>query len=112
AIGLEEEEKNALLLTGGYLPTEEEIEKIRSETNEILEKWPYPAAVIDFSWRAINQNKHHAKVMNISLEEEIIIYKQRLRILELLFNEKDYRNKSLNNEEMENKRLFLKAVLS
>src|SRR5258708_30374415 len=69
AIGLEEEEKNILLLTGGYLPTDEEIEKIKQETHNVLEEWLYPATLSDFSWRAITSNHHHTNIYNIGLEE-------------------------------------------
>lgn len=57
AIGLEEEEKNYLLLIGGYLPTWEEIQEIRKKTDPIINEWKYPANVYDFSWRLIHENK-------------------------------------------------------
>src|SRR3990172_10417662 len=43
ALDLEEEEKNFLLLTAGYLPTEEEIQNVKKETAAILNEWQYPA---------------------------------------------------------------------
>src|SRR6185369_6715626 len=72
-LGLEEEEKNTLLLIGGYIPTEEEIVKIKKETKEILDNWPYPATLSDFSWRSISQNKHNARVYSLTPKEEEMI---------------------------------------
>lgn len=86
AIGLEEEEKNTLLLTGGYLPTEEEIKRIREETRQILENWPYPATLSDFSWRAIAHNKHHSNIYGISADEVKMLERFTPRVLDIFFN--------------------------
>ncbi len=86
SLNLEEEEKNSLLLTGGYLPTNEEIEKIREETKQILEDWPYPGTVLDFSWRAISQNRHNAQIYQVNSEQEKMIHDSCPRVLDILCN--------------------------
>src|SRR3989344_5536505 len=45
---LERNKKGQLLLAGGYLPTEEEIKQIRMEVQPLLDKWKYPAYLLDF----------------------------------------------------------------
>lgn len=57
ALGLTEQEKGEFLLVGGYLPTEEEIKKAVDETKEKINNWPYPAVLIDFSWRCLMVNR-------------------------------------------------------
>jgi transcriptional regulator with XRE-family HTH domain len=86
AIGLEEEEKNSLLLTGSYLPTDEEIERIKLEIKPILDQWPYPAVMMDFSWRLLDQNDLFVKVSQMPPEFASTIYKSQLRVLDMLFN--------------------------
>src|SRR5206468_1159253 len=80
---------------GGYLPTEEEIKKIRIDTKPILDSWLYPASVLDFSWRAINQNKQNVVAFNISPEEEKRIYEKHPRVLDILFHLKVKQNSPL-----------------
>lgn len=85
AIGLKEEEKNTLLLTGNYLPTEEEILKVKEETAKILQEWPYPVVVIDFSWRVIDKNRHACELFGMPPASAKNIYKSQTRVLDVLF---------------------------
>src|SRR3990167_9002260 len=62
---LKDEEKNHILLSGGYLPTMEEIENVRKDLHNLLYNWPYPATVRDFSWRIIDSNPHIFNYYNI-----------------------------------------------
>src|SRR3989338_10119232 len=48
---LSQEERNRLLLTGGYLPTDEEVENLRARIKTMVDQWQYPASVMDFTWR-------------------------------------------------------------
>src|SRR3989344_6887474 len=54
---LSQEERNRLLLTGGYMPTDEEVEDIRNKVKKTLDEWKYPAVVLDFTWRIVSQNR-------------------------------------------------------
>jgi transcriptional regulator with XRE-family HTH domain len=109
AIGLEEQEKNTLLLTGGYLPTEEEIESIRKETKPLIERHPYPASVMDYSWRVISQNKHNIQLFKFGAEEEKRILEHKPRILDILFNLP--LQKPVVTNTYDNRYDFLKSVL-
>lgn len=111
AIGLDGEEKNRLLLTSGYLPTDDEVEKIRLQTDKFLKNWPYPALLIDFSWRLININKHFARVHNIKIDEHKPFYKSNIRVLDLLFDKKLGKNEILLKLDSEKIQEFLKLVI-
>ncbi len=111
AIGLKEEETNTLLLTGGYLPTEEEIEEIREETKQILEEWPYPSYIFDYSWRIIMANKQVISIYKVSPDVEKAMYKHHPRVLDMLFDSNFRQNKLLNGEGAENWKSFLKIAI-
>lgn len=57
ALDLTEQEKGEFLLAAGYLPTDLEIEKITREVESKVMSWPYPAVLIDFSWRCLMVNQ-------------------------------------------------------
>lgn len=86
-IGLNNEEKNTLLLIGGYLPTDEEIQYAQKITHATIHDWPYPAGMMDFSWRLITGNKHIANIFNIPGNVHLDMYKSNLRVLDLLFGQ-------------------------
>lgn len=110
AIGLKEEEKNTLLLTGGYLPTEEEILKVRESVKATLSEWPYPAGMIDFSWRLIDGNEHISTLFHLPKAALKNLPKANTRVLELIFNESLQKTKltDLNNPGMVQ---FMRSVL-
>lgn len=85
AIGLKEEEKNTLLLTGSYLPTEEEILKVKKETESILKEWPYPAVIIDFSWRVIDGNDKLYELFKLPSSVSKNIYRSQVRVFDVIF---------------------------
>ena len=58
ALDLDAQEKGDFLLTGGYLPTDEEIKKAIKETMEKIDGWAYPAYLMDFSFRCLYANVH------------------------------------------------------
>ncbi len=68
ALDLDDQEKGEFLLVGGYLPTDEEIEKVIKEVEERIDTWQYPAYLIDFSWRCFLMNKETAKVFGFPQE--------------------------------------------
>lgn len=95
---LKEEEKNHLLLVGSYLPTIQEIEKIREKTDQLIRDWPYPASVLDYSWRVIHSNEAVFDVYQINKENRKKIYDKLPRIPEITFDPEFVLNKSVVNE--------------
>lgn len=111
AIGLSEEEKNVLLFTGGYLPTEEEILKIKVKTHNKIHEWSYPSGVIDFSWRLIDGNKHMNELYDVPEGLSENLHKSNLRVLDILFKNEFPKNKNINQTYDENMLLFLKTTI-
>ncbi len=91
---LEEEEKNQLLLAGNYLPTDKEIADIKKEISPILQQWPYPAVLIDFSWRIIEESEKFKKIYFLEGKARSYEY-----ILENLFDQNFPQNKYLKGDE-------------
>lgn len=58
ALELNAQEKGDFLLTGGYLPTDEEIKEAIKDTREKIDEWLYPAYLMDFSFRCLYANAH------------------------------------------------------
>lgn len=110
AIGLKEEEKNTLLLTGGYLPNETEIIKVKEAVNKTLQEWPYPAGMIDFSWRLIDGNDHINDLFHLPPGIKKNIYKSEVRVLDLIFNDSLQKTK-LNDIENPKMVMFMRSVL-
>ena len=103
---LEEDEKNQLLLTGNYLPNDNEIAKVISEVMLFLRQWPYPAVVFDFSWRIIEENDIFKKVFYLE-EKRSCKY-----ILENLFDSNFPQNKYLKGEEREQWHKYLVKLIA
>lgn len=89
ALELNEQEKGEFLLIGGYLPTDAEIEKTIKEIGYKVDDWPYPAYIVDFSWRSIYTNK--LTILTLNLPKEYIGYwnKRHLDMLRFSFLSKD-----------------------
>lgn len=111
ALNLTEIERNTLLLTGNYLPTEEDISKIREFTNDMINNWPYPASVLDFSWRVINQNIKTEEAYQVPKEVVGEIKKYHPRVLELILQYINQLSNFLPKEEMNNWYGFYKELL-
>ena len=111
SIGLDEEEKNTLLLTGSYLPTEQEIEKITTETQSLLDQCPFPATIMDFSWRYINQNEYNAKAHNLNNNQIQMMKKYHPRVLDILFNQVSHELNPSQSNAAPKWRAFLKTVI-
>jgi len=111
-IGLEEEEKNTLLLTGGYLPTAKEIKRVVQETEPIRQGWPYPCTLYDFTWRIIKKNAQNIRVYQLS--EDLInkIDKNHLRILDQIFLLPIENYKILEDKNPKKFHAFLRTVVS
>lgn len=100
-LNLKEQEKNHLLLVGNYLPTLLEIEKIRLEVKPIIEKWPYPAVLLDFSWRILLINQMKIKFFSFSQKEAEELFIKKPRVIEILFHPNYIDNKTLSAKEIE-----------
>jgi len=57
ALGLTEQEKGEFLLAGGYLPTDQEISRVIKIIDKKIKSWPYPAYLMDFTWRMLSTNQ-------------------------------------------------------
>ena len=111
AMELKNEEKNDLLLAGGYLPTKGEIDIIRQETNDVITKWPYSAVVYDFSWRIIHHNKAVIQLYKIDAATEAFIKDAHPNLLEIVFNPNFTQNKDLRGADVNIWHEFLLAFL-
>jgi transcriptional regulator with XRE-family HTH domain len=109
---LEEEEKNDLLLAGNYIPDLEEINKIKKISDPLINNWPYPAAVNDFTWRIISTNAIHNKIYRVS---DGFLQKSKnyqINMLEILFDENYVLNKYLKGKELSEWHDFLIQMLT
>lgn len=75
ALELTNQEKGEFLLVGGYLPTEEEIKVAMKSVRQKINTWPYPAYLMDFSWRWLTANNLTFKVVNIPPSQKKMIKK-------------------------------------
>lgn len=98
---LEEEDKNHLLLVGNYLPTKQEVEKIRRITDPILQKWEYPVVVYDFSWRIIHENDANIRIFRKSKKQAELVRKNTPWMFELEYDPELPQNKYLKDKELE-----------
>lgn len=64
ALELSDQEKGEFLYVGGYLPTDDEVKKVVKEMGPKVDKWPYSAYIMDFSWRILFANKANLKLFN------------------------------------------------
>jgi transcriptional regulator with XRE-family HTH domain len=86
ALDLDEIERGEFLYAGDYVPTEEEIKKVEKEVQPFLDQWPYPAFLLDFTWRMISFNEKGAHLYDFDRKLISKIEKERLNQLELMFD--------------------------
>lgn len=110
ALELTGSEKGEFLLVGGYLPTEEEILEIRKKTQELLNDWPYPATILDLSWRVIDENKATEHIYQLDKVFINRIMNEHMRVLDILFDPHLVQNKVLKSKDKENWHMFLHHV--
>ncbi len=82
ALELEEYEKGDFLYTGGYLPTDEEIEMALSLVKTRIDGWQYPAYLMDFSWRLLYCNIPNLQAINFGNEALEFVNTSKTSILE------------------------------
>jgi len=95
---LDRAEKGQLYLSGGYLPTKEEIEVVRQEVESLFTQWPYPAYLLDFAWRLVAWNSHAAYVYVITDDIDESVQDSVPCSLEFVFNPEFPQNKYLTDE--------------
>lgn len=84
ALDLNGQEKGEFLLIGGYLPTDEEIIKMVRQFKVRINNWPYPAYMIDFSWRSLFLNEATGKDLGIPSEILRQAIKNKYNLLEFV----------------------------
>lgn len=89
ALGLEEYEKGDFLYNGGYLPTDKEIEKALKLVKEKIDNWPYPAYLMDFSWRLLYCNIPNLLAINFGPESLEFVNTSKTNILEYALMDED-----------------------
>lgn len=111
ALELTEQEKTEFLLIGGYLPTAGEIKTIRKKLSSTLNNWPYPATILDFSWRAIDHNKANIDLYQTDSEFNNRVIKNHMRVLEILFDSDLKQNQLLKGDALKSWHTFLSLVI-
>lgn len=111
AMKLNDEEKNHLLLVGNYLPTRDEIEKVRNLVNPIIQERQYPVVVYDFSWRMIHQNDANIRVFRKNKEEADWIQDNTPWIFEIEYDPELRQNRYLKGEDLEKWHNTLKSYM-
>ncbi len=89
ALELDRYEKGDFLYNAGYLPTDNEIKKALKEIREKIDNWPYPAYLMDFSWRWLYANDHTLKSIDYPLSFKDELNKSRMTMLEAAFLPKE-----------------------
>ncbi len=89
ALELNEQEKGEFLLVGGYLPTEEEIKSVIKEIKSKIDKWLYPAYIMDFSWMLLYTNNLNLLAFNLSLSWKKVVLNLKPNVLSFAFLPKD-----------------------
>ena len=107
ALTLEDEDKNYLLLIGGYQPTAEEVRIIREKTEPIISQYRFPAFVQDFSWRIIHENEPAKHLEYIDDEESKWVDEELPNALEFNFRKDYFEEKFIDSE---NKQEFLTYI--
>lgn len=89
ALKLENQEKGEFLLAGGYLPTDQEIKNIIKEIGKKVDEWPYPAYIMDFSWRLLYTNSLNLLAFNLPLSWKKVVLNLKPNVLSFAFLPKE-----------------------
>jgi transcriptional regulator with XRE-family HTH domain len=109
---LTKKEANHILLTGGYLPTDEEIQDTNAILAKFIEKWPYPAAVRDFAWRVISVNSKLTKYYDIDNKTLEYLNKAYPSIIEVTLHANFKLNKDCaKNNNLNERKIFIVKML-
>ena len=89
ALELTEQEKGNFLLVGGYLPTDEEVEMVKKEVKQKMDTWPYPAFLVDFSFRWLDGNEATFIALKMAFSQRPWVEKNKPNFLSFPFLPKD-----------------------
>lgn len=89
ALALDKQEKGEFLFVGGYLPTEEEIAHAISISKDKIDKWLYPAYLMDFSFRWLYTNNNTLKTAGLPDKFKKVIKNDKPNFLEFPFLSKE-----------------------
>ena len=85
ALNLTDPQKNQVLYLAGILPNKDEIEAIRKVVSPVVDTYPYPVTVYDFSYRILHENPAIDIVYTKSKSESKEIRDEYKNVLELHF---------------------------
>lgn len=86
ALNLDEVEKGEFLYAGNYVPTKEDISKVKKTLQPFIERLPYPSIVSDFTWNTIAFNKKGMSLFGLDPKLVIKEEKEQLNFFDLIFN--------------------------
>lgn len=89
ALELTEQEKGDFLLSGGYLPTDPEIKHVINIVDKKIKLWPYPAYLMDFSWRILSINQPAIDVFGFPQKLLDNVHKININLLDYLITPKE-----------------------
>jgi len=89
ALNLNSEEGNTILFSGNYVPSDREIKTVLSDFRKIIDNWPYPAYLIDFTWRFLCCNKQNAYVFHVPEKVRLKLDQIKPNLLEYPFFPKE-----------------------
>lgn len=92
ALELNPQEKGEFLFAGGYLPLDSEIKQTIAEIADKIDHWPYPAYLMDFSFRWLYTNIHTLKTAGLPPKFKKVIIKNSPNFLEFPFLPKEQFN--------------------
>lgn len=87
ALGLTDQEKGEFLLIGNYLPTDKEISDTIKSVGEKILTWPYPAYLMDFSWRVLLINQSTVDIFRFPQELTRLKHEMRPNLLEIVIRD-------------------------
>ncbi|MBI2028140.1 MAG: helix-turn-helix domain-containing protein [Candidatus Levybacteria bacterium] len=85
ALKLNVQEKGNFLLVGGYLPNNQEVKNVIKVIGSKIDNWPFPAFLMDFSFRWLYTNLYTLKVMKMSINQKKWVEKNKPNFLEFPF---------------------------
>src|SRR3989344_5584656 len=109
---LTKKETNHILLTGSYLPNDDEIKETNSMLHDFIENWPYPAGIRDFAWRIIAVNSKMIRYYNIDKKSLQYLNATHPSILEVTLHTNFKLNKDYaKNNKHDERKIFLVKML-
>jgi transcriptional regulator with XRE-family HTH domain len=110
AMRLSNEEKYQVLVTGNYLPTEEEVRLAKAKIKPLVDAWEFPSVAIDYTWRIIYANKQLCDVFNVAPQHLKVIEEKLPSLVEIVF-EPNFNEGTLSSNTSEDRKRFLLRFL-